>query len=35
MAMMTIHVSHSVEIVVIAVVLWVTMLFAFRRITRN
>jgi len=35
MAMMTIHVSHSVEIVLIAVVLWVTVLYTVKRLTRN
>ncbi len=33
--MMTINVSHSAEIVVIAVVLWATVLYAIVRMTRH
>jgi len=33
--MMTIHVSHSVEIVVIAAALWVTGLYVMMRMTRH
>jgi hypothetical protein len=32
---MTINVSHSVEIVLIAAVLWVTVVYALVRITRH
>jgi len=33
--MMTIHVSHSIEIVLITAALWVTALFAVLRFTRH
>jgi len=33
--MMTIHLSHSVEIVLIAMALWGTVIYAVVRITRN
>lgn len=33
--MMTINVSHSVEIVVISAVLWATVVYTMVRVTRN
>ena len=33
--MMTIHISHDSEIVLIAVVLWVSVMYALVRITRH